>query len=78
MQLARVVPNFVKCVDMLLAYYLVLHLRMCAVPVVTGVRASGVTGLHIGCTALFRLKLWNEKCYLKVVSSNFLGSSGLA
>jgi len=70
MQLARVVPNFPKCVSMLLPYYLLLHLRICAVLVVTGMRASGVTGLHIGCTAVLRLELWNEKCYLKVVSSN--------
>lgn len=78
MQLARVVPNFTKRVGMLLPYYLLLHLRTCAVPVVTGVRASGVTGLHIGCTAVLRLELWNEKCYLEVASSNFWGFSGLA
>jgi hypothetical protein len=78
MQLARVVPNFTKRVSMLLPCYLLLRLRTCAVPVVTGVRASDVTGLHIGCTAVIRLKLWNEKCYLKVASSYFWDFSGLA
>jgi len=72
-QLARVVPDFTKHVSMLLPYYLLLHLGTCAVPVISGVRASGVTGLHVGCTAVLRLELWNEKCYLKVASSNFWG-----
>jgi hypothetical protein len=41
-----------KRVSMLLPYYLLLRLRIRAVPVVTGVRTSGAAGLHIGCTAV--------------------------
>jgi len=78
MDLARVVPKFLKRVSMLLPSYLLLRLRICSVTVVTVVRASGVTGLHISCTAVLRLELWNEKCYLKEASSNFWGFDGLA
>ena len=57
LQLARVVPNFTKRVGMRLPYYLLLRLRTCAVPVVTGVRASGVTGLHAGCTPVLKTQI---------------------
>jgi hypothetical protein len=69
MQSDRVVPILLKHVRMLLPYYVVLRLRISAV-LVTGMRAAGITGFHVGCTSVLTLRPWNEKCGVEVVGCN--------